>query len=336
MGFAGRGDEEFMAAFIGIMESNRGKNNTYKFALARFLLDYSHSRTEPRVRYSEIAPYFLKYYWPQECKSRLRQGPPHQTPMIVSIIRREFDESQYPSTYTEIRRKFPRKIEACEEEIARHCFDDVIHRFQKARGGAEAKIFYDYLSFRYDDKSGNARIDRRGGILLNPRAMDFFKRNYAALYCAVIMHWVKFLERINFGTPHLTGKVMALPGRRNQATFRKCLEPFSGECFYCGAPLEGGKTHVDHVLPFDYMHETELWNLVLSCQACNCRKLEGLPSERYIEKLVRRNSECRTRMSGMANSLYALGADHGQAVRQYYSNAKMQCFCVVEDFPRPG
>ena len=331
--FANYEDKEFLATFMGIMESNQSKNNTYKFALARFLLDYSYSSAERRVRYREIAPYFLKYYWPQECKSKLRQGPPHQTPQIISIIRAEFDKSQYPNTFADIKHKFPRKIENCEREITKHCFGNVIHRFQKVRGKAETKIFYDYFSTRYNDKADNARLDKHGGILLNPRAMDFFKRNYEILYSTVIMYWVRFLETINFGTPHLTSKVMALSGVRNQSRFKKCLEPFTTECFYCRRSLKSVKIHVDHVLPFDYMHETELWNLVLSCQTCNCRKLGNLPPKHYIKKLIERNEECRTKMNGLGNSLYALGTDHKQALRQYYNNAKMQRFYVDEDFP---
>ena len=331
--FANYEDEEFLATFMRIMKSNQNKNNTYKFALARFLLDYSYSRAERRVRYSEIAPYFLKYYWPQVCRSKLRQGPPHLKPKITSILQTEFGESQYPNTFATIKRKFPRKVENCEREITRHCFGNVIHRFQKVGGRTETKIFYDYFSTMYNDSADNALIDVHGGILLNLHAMAFFKRNYEILHCAVIMYWVKFLERINFGTPHLTSKVMALSGVHNQGRFKKCLEPFTIGCFYCKGSLKKVKIHVDHVLPFDYMHETELWDLVLSCQKCNCRKLANLPPERFIEQLIERNGEYRTKMNGLGNSLYALGTDHKQALLQYYNNAKMQQFYVDEDFP---
>ena len=117
-----------------------------------------------------FAPYFLKYYWPQECRSKLRQGPPHLKPKITSILQTEFDKSQYPNTFAGIKRKFPRKVENCEREITRHCFDNVIHRFQKVRGRAETKIFYDYLSIRYNDKADNARIDRHVGASYSTRA----------------------------------------------------------------------------------------------------------------------------------------------------------------------
>ena len=328
-------DKEFLAAFVGIIKSNQNKNNTYKFALARFLLDYSRSCTEPSVRYRKIASYFFKYYWPQECKSKLRQGPPHQTPKIISIIRNKFDKPPYTDTFADIKRKFPREIKKCEKKIAKHCFDDVIHRFQKGGGNTEKKIFYDYFAIRYEGKSGNARMDKeRGGILLNPDAMDFFRKNYEVLYCTVILYWVKFLEKINFGTPHLTNKVMGLSGVRNQSRFKKCLEPFATECFYCKISLGDVETNVEHVLSFNYMQETELWNLVLSCKTCNCDKKENLPPEEYIGKLVRRNGDCRIEMKGLRNSLYVLGTDHEQAVWQYYFNAKMQGFHVLKDFPR--
>ena len=96
MEFQRRTDREFLNAFLGIMSSR--KNNTYKFALARFLLEYSQDHDDLQVRYSKIAQYFMKCYWMQECKYKLRQGPAKQTPEVISIIRKEFDRSYYPQT----------------------------------------------------------------------------------------------------------------------------------------------------------------------------------------------------------------------------------------------
>ena len=69
---------EFQNKFMSILKTPN-KNNTYKFAQARFLLDYCNRHTEPAVKYSVIARYFFKYYWLQECKARLRQGPKKST-----------------------------------------------------------------------------------------------------------------------------------------------------------------------------------------------------------------------------------------------------------------
>lgn len=78
MEFKEYGYEDFLDLFMGIMRAS--KNNTYKFALARFLLEYSSKNTGISVRYEKIAEYFLRYYWDQECRSKLRQGPSNQTP----------------------------------------------------------------------------------------------------------------------------------------------------------------------------------------------------------------------------------------------------------------
>ncbi len=90
MKFKNIDDEEFRYTFIGIL-SKRSKNNTYKFVLARFLLEHSHRCDKQRVKYSEIAKYFFKYCWLQECKSKLRHGPKNQILSVITEIHKEFD-----------------------------------------------------------------------------------------------------------------------------------------------------------------------------------------------------------------------------------------------------
>lgn len=102
-GFGDWSEGDFRNAFTSIISRRGRKNNTYKFAWARFLLDYSHDpgrvlglygragkkaaavegeaeqQDAPapigQVTYAEIARYFFVYYWPLVCKTRLRQGP---------------------------------------------------------------------------------------------------------------------------------------------------------------------------------------------------------------------------------------------------------------------
>jgi hypothetical protein len=55
--------------------SNGIKDNTYKFALMKFLLDYSNENiqnNEIQISYEDIANKFLEYYWFQECKYKLQ------------------------------------------------------------------------------------------------------------------------------------------------------------------------------------------------------------------------------------------------------------------------
>ena len=54
------------------------KYNSYKFALAKFLLDYSNSNKceeveDKKIDYRVIANAFLDYYWEQVCKKDIKQ-----------------------------------------------------------------------------------------------------------------------------------------------------------------------------------------------------------------------------------------------------------------------
>ena len=204
MQFEKRTDGDFQEEFIRIL-TRGSKNNTYKFALARFLLDYSNEYESDKVRYIIIAKYFFRYYWLQECKSKLRQGPKNQEPEIIAIIRKEFTKNTYPQTFAELKKEEPEKIRRCTEQITRKCFDDVIPRFQNTRNRRE--VFFKYLAKEYKDSADNKKIDPKGGILLNRDAMRFFRENYAALYKVVILEWIRFLEIRNFGTPNLVRKI---------------------------------------------------------------------------------------------------------------------------------
>ena len=320
--FADTNDTQFCDAFIENI-TQRSNNNTYKFALARFLLDYSNQYPTPsdKVRYRDIAQYFFKYYWLQECKSKLRQGPINQTPLIITIIRQYFDKDVYPQTFSEIQKKESDKINKCIDKITKKCLDDVITRFQKQ----SPEIFYKFFSIKYRDSANNQRIDPHGGILLNKSALLFFKENFVPLYKTVILEWIRFLEKRNFGTPNLVQKIEGnVAGPYTQNTFKKYLYKFndSNTCFYCGVVLLPGRnTHVDHVIPFDYIGDTELWNLVLACQRCNCKKSGNLPPSIYIKKLLKRNAEHKQKIPRLQKSLDTLNYDDHD-ITWHYKNAR--------------
>ena len=194
-----------------------------------------------------------------------------------------------------------------------------MYRFQKV-GGREDRLFYQYGAGA-PDRSGNRRIDRGGGILVNPDAARFLRENYAVLNGALTVEWLRAIESYNFGSPNLVERLSGGYGRRNQRKFLHVLEALGASCFYCGGELGPGRcTHVDHVLPFDYMGDTELWNLVLACQRCNCEKLCSLPPPRYIDKLMCRNAD-HAGNDAMAESLDRM-ARFERGIKWHYENAE--------------
>ena len=340
MKFKNTSDEEFRSIFMGIL-SRGSKNNTYKFALARFLLEYSIIHDEysiqhekQKVGYSDIAECFFKYYWLQECKSKLRHGPQNQTPSIITAIREEFKNKAYPQSFKKIQKKESDKVARCVKKIARICRRDVIYRFQLV-GGTEKKIFYKYFAMPYKNSSGNKRMDPKGGMLLNPDAMRFFKENFVPLYKSVILEWIRFLEIRNFGTPRMVQKIEGVKqGARNQRKFMEELKLFRDHhCFYCKDRIKYDHyTHVDHVIPFDYVGNTEMWNMVLSCQVCNCKKLGNLPPRHYIDKLLYRNGKHKKKKQ-MKKSLDALNYDDHD-INWHYKNARTHGYPVLRNFPK--
>lgn len=320
--------ESFVSAMI-----QGTNNNTYKFALARFLLDHSiHNTKSQRVTYHDIAEHFFDYYWPQECKSKLRQGPQNQTPRVIQIIQAKFKDSYYPQSLLEIKSEYSTKVNDCIQNITKKCFNDVIprleddaeHYFGKQRGNRSyRRIFYDYIAIEYHDTANNRRIDPNGGIRVNPHLLEFFCDNYKPLLCVVMWQWLKFLEKVNIGMPRLSEKIDgSVFGPRDQNNYRKELRMLEDRCFYCNAILRKGRdTHVDHVLPYDYVGNTDMWNLVLACQRCNSTKSNKIPSEQFIEKLKERNDLHRSTSKKLDSSLDTMRGGESD-IDWHYKNAK--------------
>ena len=149
-------DYDFLYYFNSIITKGK-KDNTYKFALARFLIDYSYALDDSYVinnvadnkaeaiNLSVIAKAFLKYYWHQICKYKIKQNyNTEKPPLIVKIIHGNFGRKYIPESFESMPKE---KIYDAEKEILRRCFLEVIPRFQNIPEGINVystKIFYEY------------------------------------------------------------------------------------------------------------------------------------------------------------------------------------------------
>ena len=340
MDFPETTDEEFEQIFMHILDQG-AKDNDYKIAFARFLLEYSQYKTETHVEFSTIAEYYLKYYWPQVCNSKLRQSPQIvKKPEVIQIIENEFDKPYYPQTFDKIKQEEPVKIENCIKNIVKKCFEHVTYAFQNVKIGDEtidkAPIFFEYkirgYKKRHDREKDTPLIDRDYGINLNPDVMSFFKLRNVSLNKAVTLEWARFLEEINVGVPKLIAKIEDKIPSRNLTTERAALEPVEKNCFYCRIPLESVENDIEHVIPFAYVRENEMWNLTRACKQCNCKKLGSLPSpkEKWLGKLFERNKKYRNDITPegkklgkmLDKSLKRLGDKHESIIRIRYDNAE--------------
>lgn len=330
-------DIEFEEIFMNIIDLS-SKANTYKFAFMRFLLEYCKTHNETHVDFFTISEYFLKYYWIQECKSKLKQSPQSEgNPEVIKIIQKEFQKAYYPQSFVKIREKEPEKIKKCIERIRKMCFHDVTWRLQNVKYGKkseERKIFFDY-KIKHIFRPTRKLVNLEYGIVLNPDAMSFFKRYNTVLNKAVTLEWAKFLEKLNLKVPQLISKTEGKEIERgNLKKFKDVLEPFFKNCFYCNNILKPGKeTHVEHVIPFDFIREDNIWNFTLACQSCNCKKLGSLPPEKYLNELIKRNKNYRKKIPLLEKSLLRLGVEFEKIIQDHYWVAKSHGYMILKDFP---
>ena len=336
MDFPQTTDEEFQRTLMNILDLS-SKDNTYKFAFMRFLIDYCNTNSETHVEFSKIAEYFFKYYWLQECKSKFRQAPQiEKKPEIIKIIQKEFDRPFYPQTFEKITKEEPQKIKNCVKKIVKLGFHNVTWRFQRLKAGLsveEKKIFFDYKISKVDNPN-RKWVDLDAGIDINPKAIEFFKKYNTVLKKAVNLEWARFLEKLNLGIPRLIQKTEGeIVPRTALGKYRKVLEPYFKNCYYCNKILEKNQTHVEHVIPFDYIAEDNIWNFTLACQKCNCTKLGSLPPKKFLDELINRNKNYRSKIPMLDTSLTLLGGNNEKIIRDHFENAKSHGYVILENFP---
>lgn len=255
------------------------KTNSYKFALLRALADYgSQHPTSDRITFAWLAERFLAYYWPLTVTFRVRQATdPTRDPVIMRFIREEVDTLGLAPTcrLQHFRDKHPERYRELLEKCCAKggCFDEVIPRFHNVRRG---RVPIDRLYEQAD-----------GGVVLNKGARQFLASHHRVLCLLAVGGWVKFTEQYSFA-PRLYEKVAGIPPERKQERYRAFLVALDGPaCFYCGA--ESTPLHIDHAIPWSFVLEDRIWNLVLSCCDCNCGKSDRTPNDKTLLKVMKRN-----------------------------------------------
>jgi hypothetical protein len=300
--------------FINIISKGK-KDNTYKFALAKYLLDISKNSTIEKdilISYEEISESFLKYYWIQECKYKIKQDFKQSSqPVIITIIQQYCGKDYISDSYDKyFKNKQPMKKEII-QDIETNCLRDVIPRFQPK----EYNKFYSHNhTISANGKKFNMPIKTNRNIILYKESIIFFKENYDLLHKSLILEWAKFLEKTNF-TPRLISKIENLGEnkRSSLSKFKKMLIKIDNLCFYCNKNLDSEKIHIDHFIPWSYIFDDEIWNLVLSCSSCNLKKSDYLATEKCLLKISTRNN---------INNLTMINQD----INEYYYNCKKSGF----------
>ena len=302
--------------FLRILDGGN-KDNTYKFALARALIEYCRDNSSDNlsIPYEYFADKFMRYYFYQEYKFHIRQNfRPQVPPRAIKILHKVFGSSApgdidllETSQVDQARSLFLKGIFG----HARSKTSLVIPRFQRIPEGnstREVKKFYEYND---DDQV----------LVVRAEAFDFLSQNHRMLSKAVLVEWAKFLEKINPSLPLIIAKLERDDLKRGSlAKYRHLYLEHSSHCFYCCSRLGDGCIHVDHFIPWSYLFDDNAWNLVLACGRCNMRKSSSLPPREFCGSLISRNKKYYNIMHEMKISLDQLASGRGwepEIVDQY-------------------
>jgi len=261
--------------------------NSYKFALLRSLAAIGRETTPKQaVPYQSLANAFLRYYWPLTILFRIRQATdPVRDPVIMKFIRRESEQLRLSPNYSweKYRTEFP---DRCTELINRcsqagGCFDEVIPRFHVVHRQILQPVIYTYS---------------KGKVYFETDAVSFLRDYGSVIENLAIGSWVRFTEQYT-NAPRLYEKIRGAKPERKHARYRNFLLRLQGDhCFYCSRAF-GEAPAVDHVIPWSYVLEDRIWNLVVSCQNCNQKKTNQTPEDRFIDELIDRNKRLLTRFA---------------------------------------
>jgi hypothetical protein len=157
-------------------------------------------------------------------------------------------------------------------------------------------------------------------ISLTDESAQFLRTQGTALEIIANYYWAEFLESCNRLAPKIIQKVArdGMPRRSLTAFLRILSEEDAQACFYCDKSFSTVlPATVDHVIPWSFLLEDPLWDLVLACAPCNNSKSDRLPDELFIERLIQRNACLAAYRLGSKASALVDGAE----IRRIYDAA---------------
>ena len=276
---------------------------SYKYVFFKALLENLYNvDDELTLSYDQIFYSFTNIYWNLVIHHQLTQSPNKNKPARAqTILQKYVNDYSIPSEW-----QFDQLADSLQlkivHDVKRDCKQNVIGAFY----GDTAGVFY-----AFDIKRAQFRFNRP--------VYEFMKKYQRVLMNLTNYHLVKYLEKVNVATSTmaLLTKIEVISKRSSLETFYKVLSQFEqNRCFYCQCDLSSSrrKTHVDHFIPWSFVQNDNLWNLVLACNDCNLQKSDKIATRLYLETMLIRNDHLS---SSINESLYFRTYENTKLVELY-------------------
>ena len=293
-------EDELWSAFACVFSSKSRNDSSYKYGFLKSILDNLYNVDENLgLTFDQLFSKFGEIYWNLILKHGLRQKAPtndNKETYLEQILHASVEKYQIyePIPY---------------ESLTQEMMLDISHQVKiKCKKYVVGALFEDTKELFYS-------FNRKGEWLqINPVMYEFVCKHKVVIEKLNYYEWARFLERVNeeSASVYLLDKIDKSAKRNNLSVYRRILyEEFENKnCFYCGKRLDPSRAEVDHFVPWSFIKDDNLWNLVLVCPTCNRSKNDKLPIDYYLTRLENRNQNLiiETHRLGLQN--YQSGTLH--------------------------
>jgi 5-methylcytosine-specific restriction endonuclease McrA len=265
--------------------SSKSLASTYKPTFVKCLLDLGDFKSDEGSQWVKkddntitldlnfVAVRFLRYYHPLKFKFKLKQ---EATPKTIAVYRilEEFKEIVGVKST-------PSKKQLCEQrfsEIRQRTIDEGIKPQVLKKLLNDCKIYS-------INKGSNS-------IVIKNDVIEYMKSNKKILESALNHMIASYLEKCN-SSPNISTKLeeKILRTTLSKDSFSEIIQMQDSCCFYCGK--KGDDFAQEHFIPWNFLFDTQNFNIIASCNACNSSKNDRLADTIYLEKLLDRNDKLK-------------------------------------------
>lgn len=272
-------DDELWSSLVCVFSSKSRNDTSYKYGFLKALIDNLYNVDENlKLSFEQVFSKFGEIYWNLILKHGLKQ----------KASTRDNRESYLEQVLYWAADKYSIIDPIPYESLKPEMMIDISHQVKvKCKKYVVGALYEDTKRLFYSFSK------KEEWIQFNPIMYEFVCKHKVVIEKLNYYEWAKFLERVNEekDTVRLLDKIDESAKRNNLSYYRDLLynEFESTTCFYCGKTLKQDKIDVDHFIPWSFIKDDMLWNLVLSCPHCNRQKNDRLPDKVFLYNLVERN-----------------------------------------------
>ena len=281
--------------------------STYKPTLAKCLLDLGDYVEEEGGNWVKIkddtytvdlhfvAARFLRFYHPLRFTFKLRQQATPNRITIYEILEKYSEQLGTKST--------PSKKQMCKEQFSQMREEAINNDALKRQ--VLPKLLNDCNIYEYTIGSKFIKIKKD--------VVEYMRDNKKILEAALNHMIASYLEKCN-SSPNISTKLEEKISRTKLTSknLQEIIDLQDSCCFYCGE--KGDSFAQDHFLPWNYLFQTEQYNMVPACQRCNSSKNDKLTVQKYLEKVIDRNKKLHDVPMGYSEEF----------MRNMYENCKLE------------